>query len=48
MSAMDGLDWYWVTPAMLLWIVIFGVFLSSAVRLAMRPEPRAVRIDERR
>jgi hypothetical protein len=37
---MDGWDWAWMAPMMLFWIVVLGVVVYVAVRLATRP-PRA-------
>lgn len=38
--AMDGWDWLWMTFGMGFWIVLIGVVVYVAVRLAQRP-PRA-------
>jgi heme/copper-type cytochrome/quinol oxidase subunit 2 len=37
---MDGWDWLWMTFIMGLWLVVIGVVVYVAVRLARRP-PRA-------
>lgn len=34
---MDGSDWFWMTPMMLFWVVLIGVAVYIAVRLANRP-----------
>jgi hypothetical protein len=31
---MDGWDWFWAVPMMLLWIAVLGVVVYAAVRLA--------------
>jgi len=35
---MDGWDWTWAIPMMLLWIVVLGGVVYIAVRLAMQQE----------
>ena len=40
--AMDGWDWLWMTFAMVIRLVVIGVVVYFAVRLATRP-PRATR-----
>lgn len=37
---MDGWEWLWMAPMMLLWVVLIGLAVYVAVRLAHRP-PRA-------
>ena len=32
---MDGGDWFWAIPMMLLWIVVLGGVIYAAVRLAL-------------
>ena len=34
---MDGWDWLWMAPMMLLWILVLGVVVYIAVKLANRP-----------
>lgn len=34
----NGWDWAWMVPAMLLWIVVLGLAVYAAVRLALRHE----------
>jgi hypothetical protein len=40
---MDGSDWIWMTLMMSFWVVLLGVAVYIAVRLAQRPptKPRA-------
>ena len=34
---MDAADWLWMTPMMLLWVVLIGAVVYIAIRLATRP-----------
>jgi hypothetical protein len=36
----DSWDWVWMTPVALTWIVVLGVVVYAAVRLANRDSPR--------
>jgi hypothetical protein len=38
---MDGLDWFWMIPMMLFWIVVLGAVIYVAVRLAIHRPPQA-------
>jgi hypothetical protein len=33
---MDGADWFWMAPMMLLWILLLGAVVYAAVRLGTR------------
>jgi hypothetical protein len=37
MYSHDGWDWLWMTGMMALWVVILGVVVYIAVKLATRP-----------
>ena len=37
---MDGSDWLWMTPMMVLWVVLIGLAVYIAVRLATRSPRR--------
>jgi hypothetical protein len=39
----NGWDWYWMAPMMILWITVLGVVIYAAVRLAIRDEHRTTR-----
>ena len=32
---MDGWDWFWMAPMMILWIAVLGLVIYAAVRLAL-------------
>ena len=32
----NGWDWFWMVPMMLLWLIVLGVFVYAAVRLALQ------------
>ena len=34
----DGWDWYWMVPMMVSWIVVVGIVIYGAVRLALHHE----------
>jgi hypothetical protein len=38
---MDGWDWFWMIPMMLLWVVVLGLIIYAAVRLANHHTPEA-------
>ncbi|MGZ4314648.1 MAG: hypothetical protein ACXVRS_02320 [Gaiellaceae bacterium] len=35
---MDGYDWFWMIPMMLLWVLVLGIAVYGAVRLAVNDE----------
>jgi hypothetical protein len=37
---MDGWDWFWMVPMMILWAVVIGAVVYGAVRLAQHSDPR--------
>jgi hypothetical protein len=37
---MNGWDWLWMAPMMLLWILVLGVVVYIAVKLASKPPRR--------
>lgn len=37
---MDGLDWFWMSSMMLVWIALIGVVVYAAVRAARSPDSK--------
>jgi hypothetical protein len=40
MDGNDGWAWFWMAPIMLLWILVLGAVVYTAVRLANRDSHR--------
>ena len=36
MHGLDGADWIWMTFGMSVWLIVIGVVIYAAVRLAVR------------